>query len=139
MANPFEDFVQLELAKRPYTPGDGAEETLLVRRGPGPRQLSFLVIEEGQVVGKVGGVLTGITLSGGSTIAMHTHKQEVASASWDVVHNRNNRYFAYSVYDAAGKSILPDEIHIVDQNSVSITFSTPISGHVVLSFDPLAL
>lgn len=34
----FEDFVQLELPKRPFTEADPAPESILIRRGPGPRQ-----------------------------------------------------------------------------------------------------
>lgn len=34
----FEDFVQTELPKRPYTDTDPAVESIMIRRGLGPRQ-----------------------------------------------------------------------------------------------------
>ena len=57
----FEDFVQFELPKRPYLQTDVAQETVMVRRGPGPRQLAGVSITEGQIVSMVGGVIVGVT------------------------------------------------------------------------------
>ncbi len=141
-ANPFEGFVQEELGKRPYSQTDGPEETILVRRGPGPRQLSYLVLQEGQIIGLVNGVLTGIAMSGlggsGSNV-MHTHKQPVAAALWSINHGLNHKYFTYNVYDATGRSIWPDEVNIIDENNITISFLIPTSGHVVITFDPAAV
>jgi hypothetical protein len=43
----FNDFVQQELPKRPFTEIDGSEGQVLVRRGPGPRQVAFETIPVG--------------------------------------------------------------------------------------------
>ena len=42
MANPFEDFIQLELPNRPWMASDVQEESVIVRRGQGARQLQCL-------------------------------------------------------------------------------------------------
>ncbi len=138
MANAFEEFVQLELGKRPYTGGPGTEETLLVRRGPGPRQIEFLDIAEGELVGKVNGVLVGVPRGASGAAALFTHKQLVSDDTWAVEHNTGLSFFTYSVFDADGRSIVPDQVQRVDANSILVSFLIPISGHVVFSFDPVA-
>jgi len=59
----FNDFVQLELPLRPAILTDPPLETVLVRRGLGPRILEPVVINEGEVLGKVGGLMTSVPLS----------------------------------------------------------------------------
>lgn len=88
----FEDFVQLELPKRPYLNADVAQETVIVRRGPGPRQLSAVELDEGQVLGKVGGVLTGITIGAGATFKKHA-EAFTTSTAWEVSHNQNSTVY----------------------------------------------
>lgn len=61
----FEDFVQTELPKRPFTEADTAAETLLVRRGVGPRQHVELILGEGEVPLFTGGTLTAATVEAG--------------------------------------------------------------------------
>lgn len=54
----FEDFVQLELPKRPYTEDDPNPESVYVRRGPGPRQtVGVTLTAEGHVPVLKGGVV----------------------------------------------------------------------------------
>ena len=51
----FEDFVQQELPKRGYLNSDVAQETIIIRRGAGPRQFDAVTLGEGEVLAKVGG------------------------------------------------------------------------------------
>lgn len=72
MANEFEDFIKLELPLRPVLQADGNEETILVRRGQGPRIFELITLNEGEVLGKFGGVLTGGNVSGGTPEVRYT-------------------------------------------------------------------
>lgn len=72
MANEFESFIKLELPLRPVLQIDGAEEAVLVRRGVGPRLFQLVTLEEGQVLGKSGGVIVGVDPSGGPTTPVYT-------------------------------------------------------------------
>ncbi len=65
----------------------------------------------------------------------YTHKQTTPNAIWNIVHNKNCRYFSYSIYDVSGLSILPDEVEVIDVHSVRIKFIVPLSGHCSLAFD----
>lgn len=138
MASPFESFVQLELGKRPFTAADGEEETILIRRGPGPRQLVLLDLAEGQFLGKVGGKLVGVPApTGGGGGTAYTHKQDVAAQSWAVQHDKDCEFFTVSVF-LSGRLSQPDEVEIVDGNNVLITFSVAVAGHVTFVFNKSA-
>jgi hypothetical protein len=67
----------------------------------------------------------------------YTHKQLLPSASWQIFHGRNCRYFHAQAYESNGKFLIPNDITIIDANTVQLDFLSPISGHCTLSFDQL--
>ncbi len=137
MANPFEDFIQLELPKRPWMASDVQEESVIVRRGAGPRQLQGVVLGEGQVLGMKDGVLQGVAAGAGGTGAdAVSFVQETPATTWTITHNRNNVNVSVSVYDADGKAFTPDEITVA-ANTVTITVLEASAGHAVLFFIPV--
>ena len=129
----FEDFVQLELPKRPYLNTDPAQETVIVRRGAGPRQLSAVALADGQVLGKVGGVLTGVSIGAGATFKKYT-ETFTADSAWVVNHAQNSTVFVAQVFDATGKVIIPDEIETTDANTITVLFNTATAGRVTVIF-----
>ena len=137
MANPFEDFIQLELPKRPWMASDVQEESVIVRRGQGARQLQGVVLGEGQVLGMKDGVLQGVAADAGGTGAdAVSFVQETPATTWTITHNRNNVNVSVSVYDADGKAFTPDEITVA-ANTVTITVLEASAGHAVLFFIPV--
>lgn len=137
MANPFEDFIQLELPKRPWMATDVQEESVIVRRGAGPRQLAGVVLGEGQVLGMKDGTLQGVAATSGGTGAdAVSFSQDTPATTWTITHNRNNVNVSVSVYDADGKAFTPDEITVA-ANTVTITVLEAIAGHAVLFFIPV--
>lgn len=137
MANPFEDFIQLELPKRPWMASDVQEESVIVRRGQGARQLQGVVLSEGQVLGMKDGTLQGVAAGAGGTGAdAVAFAQETPATTWTITHNRNNVNVSVSVYDADGKAFTPDEI-VVAANTVTVTVLEAIAGHAVLFFIPV--
>ena len=129
----FEDFVQLELPKRPYLNTDPAQETVIVRRGAGPRQLGAVTLTDGQVLGKVGGVLTGVSIGAGATFKKYT-ETFAADSEWIVVHSQNSSVFLAQVFDSTGRVIIPDEIETTDVNTITVKFNTPIAGKITVIF-----
>jgi len=71
-ANPFNEFVKTELPLRPILSTDGNQESILVRRGVGPRVFESVNINEGEVVGKSAGVLTSVPFPNGSAPTTHS-------------------------------------------------------------------
>ncbi len=127
----FEDFVQIELPKRPYLNTDVAQETVIVRRGAGPRQLGAVTLTNGQVLGMVGGTLQGVD----STSLMRRHTETFTNqVTWLVTHNKSSVLYIAQVFDENGKVIIPDEIDTMDSNSIEIGFNTATTGTVNIIF-----
>lgn len=136
MANPFEDFIQVEMPKRPYLATDIAQESILIRRGVGPRQLAGLQLTDGQLLGMKDGQLQGVVPEAvGTPVDGLTHIQSAAETSWVITHNRNNVNVFVQVYDANGKKFDPDDLTVAP-NSVTVSLLQAISGHAVLIFLP---
>lgn len=146
MAGAFEAFVQQELPLRPFVPEDGAQETIAIRRGQGPRQMSFLQLEEGQVVVFKGGQIVGVPIKGldsdGPIGGVRHFVADVAvgeeQSTWNLAHNLNSFNCVAQVYqmneDGSLQSVIPDSIKLMDTNTVELKFSTPIAGKAILSF-----
>lgn len=146
MAGAFEAFVQQELPLRPFVPQDGAQESIAIRRGQGPRQMEFLQLEEGQVVVFKNGEITGVPIKGldGSGpiggVRNFVADIEIGSelATWTLAHNLNSFNCVAQVYqlneDGSMQSVIPDSLKLLNANSVELKFSTPIAGKAILSF-----
>jgi len=125
----FEDYVKTELPVRPVVQTDESEETILVRRGLIPRGYQAVVIAEGQVIGKSGGLIRGMNVTGvgsGGSDAHYLHTQSIVSTTWSVSHNLG-KFPAVTVIDSGGTEVEGDIIH-VDMYNTTLTFSAPFSG-----------
>lgn len=143
MAGAFESFVQTELPLRPFAPNDGNAESIAIRRGPGPRQMLFLDLADGQVLARVDGTLQGVTLNnlesgGGGRYFVSDVAAGSEQSTWTLSHNLNSKNCVVQAYqlneDDSLSAIIPDGIKIVDANTVELKFSTAIAGKAVLSF-----
>jgi hypothetical protein len=133
----FEDFIQVELPRRPWSATDPAQETVPVRRGAGPRQLEFVSLNDGQVLGKVGGVIQGVDVPGlgGEIIPKgYVHVQSTAADLWIVNHNLDSEDYVAFIFDDSGVQIFPDSVSTADADSVIIDFNTAITGKAVIIF-----
>ena len=131
----FEDFVQTELPKRGYLNSDVAQETVIVRRGAGPRQFDAITLTEGQVLALVNGQLAGVNVQavgGGVRKAVLTVTQ--ATETWELQHNLNSKEVIIQAFDPEGFVILPDTMQVVDENTVRITFNSALTGTARIIF-----
>lgn len=135
----FEDFVQVELPLRPFVTSNPDLETIPVRRGPGARQLEFVDLQDGEVLGKVGGVIQGVSISS-LTTKSHVHTQAVASTQWIVNHAQSSEDYIVQVRNSDGEVIIPEEITIGDEvganlaDYVTITFNQDFTGKAIITF-----
>ena len=133
----FEDFIQTELPLRPYVAVNPAEETIAVRRGAGPRQLGFIELTEGQVLAKVNGQLVGVNLGGTGGLAgvrSFVLEQTVAASTWVVNHNKGSEFVIVQCLDDANKVIIPEDITITDENTVTISLNMSMTGKIYCIF-----
>jgi hypothetical protein len=134
MANAFEDFIQLELPKRPFLASDVDEESIIVRRGQGARALAGVKLSEGQVLGMKDGQLQGVAQTGGgSAVDALPYVQEEEAVQWVITHNRNNVNVVLNLYGADGKAFEADEVEVA-ANTVTITLLEAAAGRAILIF-----
>lgn len=130
----FGEFVQQELPRRPFTYNDPPQESILVRRGPGPRQMEPVIINEGEFLTKIGGVVQSGPASGGGTIKSEVFNQATPSATWTITHTQNSIDFVVQIFDSVGETILPNAIFLIDSSNIVIDFSNPVAGKAVVIF-----
>jgi hypothetical protein len=65
-------------------------------------------------------------------IEMYMHNQPVASSLWTINHNMHTTFIIPQVYDANNIGVLPDEVTIINPNSLTISFGIPIAGRAVI-------
>jgi len=129
----FEDFIQVELPRRPWVLNDPAQETIPVRRGAGPRQLEFVSLVDGQVLGKVGGVIQGVNVTGLGGKS-YVHIESTPSNLWILPHNLNSLDYVASVFDENDNMLIPNNIIASDANNIFIDFVAPMIGKAVIVF-----
>jgi|AntDeeMinimDraft_5_1070356.scaffolds.fasta_scaffold11148_2 hypothetical protein len=136
MANAFESFIQLELPKRPYLETDVPQESLIVRRGVGPRQLAGLQLTEDQTVVYKNGQLVPAPYgspSGTSSTYGTAHEQALAAQTWTIDHQQGNRNVVVTVLDQDYNEIISDSLEVLD-NSIVISFAEPQAGFANVVF-----
>lgn len=53
-------------------------------------------------------------------------------ATWNIVHNKNSMRPTVTIYDVTNHQVLPDEVIIVDANTIQVLFNTPIAGRAII-------
>lgn len=69
-----------------------------------------------------------------SYFPFHTHDEPDPKSTWVVTHNKDTKYFSYTIFASDGEQIFPDRVVQVDMNTVEFHFHMPVSGHVTLAF-----
>lgn len=64
----------------------------------------------------------------------YVHRQTGQGTTWNVAHNLNTTSPTIQIYDSAHKYVIPDDITIVDNNNLNISFGFPMVGTAVLMF-----
>lgn len=77
-------------------------------------------------------ISTAISSLIGSNIRAFEHVQLSPSAVWTINHNQNSRRIQFTVWDNTDELIFADTVTISDNNTVIVTYNTPITGRAVL-------
>ncbi len=62
----------------------------------------------------------------------YVHQQPTSSDTWTIVHNLGTEDVLTQVFNVSGFQFLPDEIEIVDSNTVVVTFGATMPGKAIL-------
>lgn len=138
--NAFNTFIQIEVPKRPYLETDVDQETLIIRRGNGPRQLQALKLAEGQTVLFKDGQLRAVKAGGlANGMDVRSITQKAASDHWVLAHNMNCLNVMVQVIGSDNKVFNPSDIEYIDANTVHVTLPQAVAGTALLvGFAPVA-
>lgn len=64
--------------------------------------------------------------------ASFLYTQAVASLTWTIKHNSNTDDFILQVYNASGNQIIPNEVVVVDINTVRVDFLVAQAGKATI-------
>jgi len=67
-------------------------------------------------------------------IDTYIHTQASASTSWTITHNLNTGTPLVQIYDDTNKVIIPGDIEVTDNNTVTVTVGTAITGRAVVMY-----
>lgn len=69
--------------------------------------------------------------SSGNAYGYH-HIQHAPTQVWMIVHNRGTVRASVTVYDMSFEQIIPQQVHIIDGNTIRVSFGSAISGSAVV-------
>lgn len=81
-----------------------------------------------------GAIVAKQTAGSSGLVTGYTFEQTVPTASWLIVHNKNTRNLLCQIYDPNGHLLIPDDITIININTISVNFTTPIIGSAHILF-----
>lgn len=100
-------------------------------------QITFSITQAGYaIISKGSGISSQIAVSASfATTASYAasvgvnFEQVIPSSTWTIVHNLNNKHPLVQIYDSSDATIIPQAIVGTSTSTVTITFSTAISGY----------
>lgn len=131
----FETFVQAELPKRPFLQTDAPQNSIIIRSGVGPRQLSWVTLNPGEVL-TVDGSGNLVSMPVGAISGIRTFKATISVPTlvWTLNHNLGSEEVLIQCFDENKSVIIPDSMQIMNTNQVRITFGQMQVGTVRIMF-----
>jgi hypothetical protein len=78
----------------------------------------------GNITGSYGGLAVG---------QKYLHEQSSAATTWTISHNFEYQYVNVDVYDGNDQIVIPTSVTATDGNTLTLTFSSPVSGNAIIS------
>jgi len=66
-------------------------------------------------------------------VTLNVFTQTTPTSAWNINHNFGTKYIIVQVYKDDDTQVYPETIELVDNNNVSITFDTDVSGYAIYS------
>ena len=80
------------------------------------------------VLGNISGSFSGLGIG-----QKYKHSQTVAATTWTVSHNFDYQYVNVDIYDGNDQMVIPTTLTATDSNTITLTFSSPVSGNAIVS------
>jgi len=65
-------------------------------------------------------------------LTMYAHTQSTSSAFWTIAHGLNTTGIQVQIFDNQGHVLIPDDVTIVDANTVTVSLGTAIVGRATI-------
>ena len=65
-------------------------------------------------------------------LTMYMHMQPNAASTWTIIHNLKSGTPVVQVWDVNSKMVIPNEIQVLDENSVNVNFGMAVAGRAVV-------
>lgn len=62
----------------------------------------------------------------------YSHIQSLPSSSWTIIHNRGTFRAQVTIYDNNWEQIIPEQVKVIDNNTVLVSFGTAIIGRAMV-------
>ncbi len=94
----------------------------------------YNAVSDIQITGslKVSGNITG-SYGGLAVGQKYLHEQSSAATTWTISHNFEYQYVNVDVYDGNDQIVIPTSVTATDGNTLTLTFSSPVSGNAIIS------
>ncbi len=97
----------------------------------GLQNISGSTVQE--VIESIDQALSSVESGGSATsIRTHEHVQSSPQIAWFITHAKNSMRPTVTIYDSEHVQIFPDEMKIMDANTIRIAFSSPQSGRAII-------
>lgn len=74
----------------------------------------------------------GSNPGGDGTVTGYEHLQMDPEIEWSITHNGNTKRVQVTIWDMDDELLFSDKVKIVDENTVLVSFNTPVSGRAIL-------
>jgi len=64
-------------------------------------------------------------------IKTYEHIQSLPATTWNVAHSKGSSRPTITIFDETNSEVWPDQVNIIDANTIQVTFNTPISGRAI--------
>lgn len=65
-------------------------------------------------------------------LTLFTYTQETVATTWTLNHGLNTQGVQVQIFDVDGRVVIPDQITVVDANTVTVSFGTAFAGRAVV-------
>ena len=84
-----------------------------------------------EVVESIDSAIGGLSGNSG-VVQAYEHFQSTPSQTWTVLHAKNSTRPNVSIFDEVNDQVLPDEVKILDNNTIQVLFNTPQAGRAII-------
>jgi len=85
-----------------------------------------------EVLESIDDAIDQIQANAGSVIQAYEYLQATPSTTWMIFHAKNSSRPNINIYDEVNEQVLPNDVTVLDNNTIRVTFNTPQAGRAII-------